>query len=272
MQDAPIGKSSSARTRVSQLIREAGELFTVADVARILKISSVEAARSLSRWRKQGWFVRIKRGLYAAVPIEAETSDRALESPWTLVPKLFGNAYIGGWSAAEHWDLTEQLFRDICVFTAQPVGRRKQVFHNVPFMVMHAPIENHFGTTAIWRMETKVLVSDPARTMIDMLSNPAVGGGIQHVIDCLRQYFENADFKHDLLVEYGDRLGNRAVFKRLGFLTSNLLGEEHPLVAACASRLSKGNAQLDPSLKGAELITRWRLFVHSSTTLIGSSR
>lgn len=267
MQDAPIGKSSLARTRVSQLIREAGELFTVADVARILKVSSVEAARSLSRWRKQGWFVRIKRGLYASVPIEAETSEQALEDAWTLVPKLFGTAYIGGWSATEYWDLTEQIFRDICVFSAQPIGRRKQNFHNIPFIVIHAPFEKQFGTKPIWRKETKVLVSDPAKTIVDMLSNPVVGGGIQHVIDCLRRYFERADFKSDLLLNYGDRLGNRAVFKRLGYLSSQILGEEHPLVAACALRLSKGNAQLDPSLKGDVLITRWRLFVHSSMAL-----
>lgn len=272
MRNIPTGKSSSTRTHVSRLIREAGELFTVDDVARILEVSNAAAARALSRWSEQGWFVRIKRGLYAVVPIEAENNDRALEDAWTLVPKLFGKAYIGGWSAAEHWDLTEQIFRDICVFSAQPVGRRKQVFHNVPFMVMHAPIENHFGTMPVWRMETKILVSDPARTVIDMLSNPEVGGGIQHVIDCLRQHCMSADFKQDLLLDYGDRLNNRAVFKRLGYLASQVLGEDHPLVEACASRLSKGNAQLDPSLKGETLITRWRIFVPSGIAVSGSNR
>jgi hypothetical protein len=28
-----------------------------------------------------------------------------------LVPTLFGQSYIGGWTAAHHWELTEQFFK-----------------------------------------------------------------------------------------------------------------------------------------------------------------
>jgi hypothetical protein len=32
-----------------------------------------------------------------------------MEDPWMLVPQMFSAAYIGGATAAHHWDLTEQL-------------------------------------------------------------------------------------------------------------------------------------------------------------------
>ena len=257
-------RSSRSRERLGKLVREGGEVLTVGDAARILGGDNGEIAKTLARWCSQGWLSRIKRGVYVPVPVEATSPDRAIEDAWVLVPELFGPAYVGGWSAAEHWDLTEQIFRDICVFSARPVPKRHMLIHNIPFVVTHSPTDLHFGTKTIWKKETKLLVSDPTKTIVDMLANPWTGGGVQHVTDCLNEFFKSTHFSSDRLVEYADKLGNGAVFKRLGFLASQTLGESHPLIASCKSRLTKGNAQLDPSLKGERLITRWRLFVSAT--------
>src|SRR5579871_4295607 len=138
-------KSSRSRERLGKLLREGGEVVTVDEAARILGADAVDAAKTLARWCNQGWFSRVKRGVYVPVPVEASSTDRAIEDAWVVVPELFGPAYIGGWSAAEHWDLTEQIFRDICVFTARPVTKRHQLLHNIPFVVTHAATEHHFG-------------------------------------------------------------------------------------------------------------------------------
>jgi predicted transcriptional regulator of viral defense system len=156
-------KTSQSRERLGKLLREGGEVLTVDDAARILGRDNVEAAKTLARWCNQGWLSRIKRGVYVPVPVDAINTDRAIEDAWVLVPELFGNAYIGGWSAAEHWDLTEQIFRDICVFSARPVPKRRSVIHNIPFVVTHAPPETHFGTKTMWKKETKLLISDPTK-------------------------------------------------------------------------------------------------------------
>lgn len=254
---------SQTRMRLGKLLREGGDVLTVENTARILEVGNEDAAKTLARWCKQGWLSRIKRGVYVPVPVESISEDRALEDAWIVIPDLFGPAYVGGWSAAEHWDLTEQIFRDICVFTARPVAKRNQVIHNIPFVVTHVASERQFGTKTVWKKEKKLSVSDPTRTIVDMLSNPWAGGGIEHVVDCFKNYIKSPHFNSKLLVEYADRLGNAAVFKRLGFLAERLLGEDDFLVTACKSRLSKGNAQLDPAMKGDKLVTRWRLFVPS---------
>lgn len=265
------GKSSKSRERLSKLLREGGEVLTVDNTARILDLDNDEAAIALARWRNQGWLARVKRGVYVAVPLEARSAAQALEDAWILVPELFGPAYVGGWSAAEYWDLTEQIFRDICVFTGRPVVKRDQIFHNISFVVTHTPPALHFGTKPVWKKEKKILVSDPAKTIVDMLSNPWTGGGIQHVADCLQEYLKSEHFNERQLIDYAIRLGNGAVFKRLGFLASRLLGDDHPLALACKPHLSRGNSQLDPALKGNKLITRWRLFIPSGIQ-IGSNK
>lgn len=256
----PRGRSRT-RERLGRLLREGGEVLTVANAARILALSRLDASKVLARWSGQGWLTRIKRGIYIPVPVEASSTEATVEDPWALVPELFGQAYVGGWSAAEHWDLTEQIFSDFCVFTMEPVARRRQVFHGIPFAVTHIAANHLFGTQAVWRGQRKIKISDPARTVIDMLSYPWAGGGLSHVMECLESHFRSPDCDPDKLVEYGDRLANAAVFKRLGFLSERFLGSGHELTVSCRSRLSKGNAQLDPSLKGDRLVTRWRLFI-----------
>lgn len=267
---ANSGRSRS-RERLGKLLREGGDVLTIENAARILGIGRGDAAKVLARWCKQGWLSRIKRGVYVPVPVESISKDRALEDAWIVIPDLFGPAYVGGWSAAEHWDLTEQIFRDICVFTTRPVANRHQVIHNIPFVVTHISPDQQFGTKTVWKKEKKLSASDPSRTIVDMLSNPWTGGGIEHVIDCFRNYMKSSHVNPQQLVEYAERLGNAAVFKRLGFLAERLLGEDHLLVPACKSRMSKGNAQLDPALKGDTLITRWRLFVPSMLS-VGTER
>ncbi len=263
MPDNANSGRSRTRERLGKLLRKGGGVLTVENAARILEIESEDAAKALARWCKQGWLSRIKRGVYVPVPVESISKDSALEDAWIIIPDLFGPAYVGGWSAAEHWDLTEQIFRDICVFTARPVAKRHQVIHNVPFVVTHIAPDQQFGTKTVWKKEKKLSVSDPTRTVVDMLSNPWSGGGMEHTIDCFKHYIKSPHLNPGQLLEYAERLGNAAVFKRLGFLAERLLGGDHFLVPACKSRLSKGNAQLDPALRGDKLITRWRLFVPS---------
>ena len=160
--------------------------------------------------------------------------------------------------------MTEQIFKDICVYTCRQVAKRNQTYHNVTFVVTHIPLKNKFGTKPVWKKGKKIQVSDPTRTIVDILADPRVGGGIQHTVDCLEEYLKSAHYRENLLIEYSIRFGNGAVFKRLGFLASQLLGEEHSLTQSCLSHLTKGNAILDPAQKADKLVTKWRLFIPSN--------
>ena len=251
------------RMQLSQVLRGAGEVVSVDDVSGILSIERQAASKLLARWNDQGWVRRLRRGFYAPVPITALGQEQVLEDPWVIIPELFGPACIGGWSAAEHWGLTEQLFRSTCVFTSRLIREKEQTIEGIPFVLKHVRPEMLFAMRPVWRGTVKIDVSDPAKTIIDMLDDPAIGGGIRHVADCLTAYFERDDASGGELLTIADRLGNRAVFKRLGFLAERLPGQQE-LAAACRERLSQGTAKLDPSAPCPNMITRWRLWVPPS--------
>jgi predicted transcriptional regulator of viral defense system len=166
----------------------------------------------------------------------------------------------GGHTAAEHWDLTEQIFKDILVMTAQAVRQKCQERHGALFSLKHIDQQKLFGTQTVWRHQTRVPVSDVHRTIVDMLDDSAVGGGIQHVADCLAAYLRRGDRDDEKLIEYAVRLANGAVFKRLGFLAERL-PEGAELAHLCESHLSGGHAKLDPAQEGPRVVTKWRLLV-----------
>src|SRR5258708_38184299 len=113
--------------RLAAVLRAGGELVTVDDVVGTLKVSRPAAARILARWGDQHWLKRLRRGLYAPVPLALSPDEQVLEDPWTLVPELFSPGYVGGATAAQHWDLTEQLFRTVFVYTTRPLRRAEQI-------------------------------------------------------------------------------------------------------------------------------------------------
>ena len=112
----------------------------------------------------------------------------------------------------------------------------------------------------------KINVADPTRTILDVLDTPALGGGIRSVLDMLKTYLASKYRDPQLLIRYADQFGNRAVFKRLGYLAAIFFPSEVELVAECRKRLSAGNAKLDPKLPADRLITTWRLWVPAGFT------
>jgi len=256
----PIPKG---RAQLSQVLQVAGELVSVDAVTKALQIDRRKATKLLARWGMQGWVKRLQRGLYAPVPIASLGQTQVLDDPWLIVPSLFGPAYIGGWTAAEHWGLTEQIFRSVCVLTTRPVRGKEKNVQGVDFSVKQISRQALFGTKTLWRGKVKVEVSSPSKTIVDMLDDPAIGGGIRHVSDCLDQYLGGKNGTPDELVSVAARLGNGAVFKRLGFLAERAGGPEK-LIAECQKRLTTGNAKLDPAIPCRKLVKRWRLWIPRS--------
>ncbi len=254
----PVGRQSLAN-----LVRSAGDVIRIADAQASLQVSRSDAAKRLARWAEQGWLRRVGPGLYAPAALDSLDREHVLDDPWVLVPALYGTCYVGGRTAAEHWDLTEQLFNDIVVLTTKAVSQRNQRHHGARFTLKHVQARKIFGTTPLWRHRTKVEISDVHRTIVDMLDDPALGGGMQHVADCLTVYLGRADRDDARLIDYANRVANGAVFKRLGFLSDGVEGAV-PLSDACARRLTAGNAQLDPAIKGQRLVTKWRLWIPQS--------
>ena len=256
------GAIPRGRRNLAAVLRHANEIVRVDDVVSVLDVTRSAATKLLSRWTRQGWLRRVGTGAYAAAQLDSLDSERVLDDPWVLVPALYEPAYIGGWTAAEHWDLTEQLFRPVVVMTTRHVHVKHQMRHGTPFLLRHIHSRKFFGTKAVWRNRTRVLVSDVHRTLVDLLDDPSANGGAQHVDDCLAAYLSRPDRDDTVLIDYAEILDNGAVLKRLGFLVERR-GDSR-LADACRAGLTQGYAKLDPSLPCPVAVHPWRLRIPSN--------
>ena len=251
---------SKRQSRLAELMRSTKGVIRVDDVVNVLKVNRPQANKILSNWHNQGVLRRVSHGLY----VPAKPSDlgqaQILEDPWVLVPELFDPGYVAGWSAAEHWELTEQVFRSICVLSSKRTEYGNREIQGVNFYIKFIPKNQVFGLKTIWKGPLKISISDPHKTILDMLSDPYLGAGLQHTFDCFKQYILNYRNELHTILEYADKISNGALFKKLGYF-AELNNLDSQFIAHCQKRLTKGYSILDSSAKNEKLITRWRIWV-----------
>jgi predicted transcriptional regulator of viral defense system len=253
---------STRQKRLATILRYSSGTIRVDDAMDALNLGRAHAAKLLAGWNRQGVLRRVARGLYVPVQPTALGKTQVLEDPWILVPELYSPGYVGGWSALEHWELTEQLFRSVCVLTSKRSNYGTAEYQGVNFFVKHIPEDQVFGTKTIWRDQIKISISDPCKTILDIIDDPYLGSGLQHTVDCLKEFKQLYGKQSDLdkLLTYAKQIGNGALFKKLGFL-AEALGFEQFLIDECANNLTTGYAQLDKTATDKSLVTKWRLWI-----------
>ena len=262
--DLYAGVTGRRRRQLMMLCRAFSGPFDATQAAKVLGTDVVRTHHLLANLAKTGWLARVRHGWYICVPIEASEPSEWREDPWVVAAAFFSPGFIGGWSALEYWGLTEQIFNVIYVFAGKKVKSARQTIQGTDFLIRTVPERTLFGTRRVWRQRVPVNVSDPHRTIIDILDVPAAAGGILHASEVLQTYFESEHSDQETLLQYGDRLGRGTVFKRLGYLAERASLANVDFVEACRSRITKGLSQLDPNgpPKG-RIIARWNLRVNT---------
>lgn len=251
------GISATGRGELAQVLGARPRVLTVETATSALGVSARDAAKKLARWAEAGWLKRVRRGLYIPVPVDA-APDSWSEDPLVLADAVWSSCYFTGWTAANHWGLTEQTFRTVLLKTTTRVRAGKQRLLDFEFLVSHIPSNQLWGTVPVWRQDVRIEMADATRTMLDILDAPALGGGIRHAADILGNYLEQHDAAK--LVAYADRLENRTVFKRLGYLIGALGLDRPDLIGECRKRLSSGTSLLDPDAPAeGPRATEWSL-------------
>jgi len=238
--------------------------ITVNDVIDSFPYNRELTNQILRRLCEKGWLQRLKRGIYTIVPLNSKTAEPIIEESWPLAMELFKPSFISGWSAAEHWDLTEQIFNKISVITTIPQRNIIQKYGGVSFRTRTVPKSKYFGTKKIWFGSKIVEVADPSRLILDILDFPKFGGGGRHALDTLTQYFNSEYCQPDLLLEYAKKYKRGAVFKRLGFLAEKLnYNITKQWLNECRDNISAGISELDPGgAKIGKIIQRWNIKVN----------
>lgn len=258
--DNASGISKNHRDLLSRLHRDYPRPFKIDDATATLGLPRPKVRSLLRYWCARGWLSRIRRGIYITVPLDASSPSEWGEDPWIVANTVFSPCYIGGWSAAEHWGLTDQIFADVVAFTTSSVRDRSPVVKRTKYVLTRTPDWKFFSLASVWRNNVRISVSSPSRTVADMLNMPRLGGGMKHVSEITGEYFAGEHRNDDELRVCLERLKNRAAIKRLGYVIEALNTNAPDIVAFCLENVSAGYSKLDPSRPACgKLVRRWNL-------------
>lgn len=243
-----------------------GGVIDVRESARALGISPRTASARLAAWVRAGWLARVRRGVYLVVPLEAESqAQTTAEDPWVLASVLFSPCYIAGWSAAEHWGLTEQLFRSTFVATTAHIRSRNVSHLGAVFTLARVKSERLQHLTAVWRGSTRVSTSSRERTIVDAAVDPHWLGGFRHLADVFATYVSSPSASAEALLRELQRSGNGAAAKRAGYLAEQLWPSAHGLIDGALKLRSAGVVKLDPAISSrGRKSSRWGLWLNVS--------
>jgi len=103
-----------------------------------------------------------------------------------------------------------------------------------------------------------IRVAMVGRTFLDMLREPELCGGIQHVVDTYREY---GGKYLKLIIDEVDKHGTSVEQARAGYLLETVCGLSNPKINAWASKVQRGGSRkLDPQAEYAPFFSeRWAL-------------
>ncbi len=256
------GVSGEGRAELTAVFGAGRRVVSVADAAGVWATDRAVAAKRLARWAESGWVRRVRQGLYLAVPVDASDPASWTEDPWYLADIVWSPCYVTGWTAANHWSLTDQVFRSTIVVTAQRVRRVVDDLAGVPFVVHHQPESTMgWGLVGEWRHDRRVKVASPERAVVEMLARPSMAGGVRHLAEIIDSYL--ASSSQVVLIDALDRLSSGAAYKRLGYLVEALNIDAAELTEHCQLHLTEGFIDLDPDVGAVgRRSNRWRLKVN----------
>ena len=252
----PLSKTES--TLLASLAERGRNIFTLEDVTSTSGIPYEYAKVIVSRLVKKKWLIRLARGKYIIVPLEAGVKSQYTEHGFVIASHLVEPYYIGYWSALNYHGLSEQV--PSVVFVVSSKRRKDRTILDTRFRFITIKKSKMFELIEVNISNSKVKISGVEKTVADCLDHPEYCGGLEEIAKAL--FFEHKELDMKKIIENADEIGNKTIIKRLGYLLDLFEYHEYEHLFKDV-KLSKGYPKLDPKLpeKGT-FNDRWKLLIN----------
>ncbi len=222
-------------------------IITLAHAARVLGLQQRPATIRMAHLAAKGWVRRIRRGVFLLIPAnEPHPQEECARDPEALAEALFAPCYLGGWSAAAYQGLPGVKRRGIFVATSTRVRRRSIRAEGFRYHLAHVPPGHVPGHGLDPVRFGDMLVSGPARTIVDALCNPGWLGGAIYLSDALKVHRFSPHWDEEYFADILEAIGTGAAHKRLGMLIEARQIPTQGLLRRAVARRTSGVIDLDP--------------------------
>jgi predicted transcriptional regulator of viral defense system len=251
-------------------IQQFGPIFSMDQVETLVDPNT---PRSRLRWTlsaliRSGRLEPLKRGVYAL-----KVAPPGMEvHPFAVAVAIIQPSAVSHWSALSHHGFTTQVPKMVQVSTPskvvtpemrqgkayRPRGRTVWRALGVEVEFIHVRPRAFFGHQKIWVSNwNQGLITNPERTVLDLVARPEVFGGLAAALDILEEILPRIDEQR--LIRYGLEYQVGAVIKRLGWCLESL-GVAGSLLTPLQKFPVRNVTMLDPRASRSKFTNeRWQI-------------
>ena len=227
----------------------------------VKKIAGREATARMILWRlsRSGRLIRVKEGLYAAIPPEQVGSDYEVDRYILIDHAMASKGALAFHSALELHGTAYSQFTT--VYYLSRTQNKPFEFQDISFRVVTS--KELFGITNTVRDGITLPVTDKERTFLDCIRRPDLCGGLEEYLKSIDGFTMMSPLK---LMDHLERFGEKSLYQRSGFILDLLKGRiqvEEELLEIILSRVGSSPCYLVPGMrrKGQKLVKKWNVIV-----------
>ena len=180
------------------------DMFTVPELETLSGLGHRKLIEALSRLVSVGSLSRIERGVYCT---------RNFRNINAIATKIVKDSAIAYWTALNLHGMTEQIPNVVFVQSCNP-KTDKEIF-GVRCKFVRVKKDAYTGIMQMGYGSDSFNVTDREKTLIDCFCLPGYSGGYAELL----RAFSAADPDAGKLLEYGKKVGNLSVLKRMAYLS-----------------------------------------------------
>ena len=202
---------------------------------------------------RKRWLLRLERGKYLILPLEAGMEGLYSVHEFVVAAHLVQPYAIAYASALSFHALSNLMPHTVFVATTRRKVEVSVEELGLRFQFVTLASHKFFGLQTVTIEDQPVRITTPSKTLVDGLDRPDLCGGIVELVKGLSRYAgADADASTDSgrrwaqLTADAQQLGNRTVFKRLGYLAQVLGLDAGEWIDRWRVEISSGETLLDP--------------------------
>ena len=188
------------------------QVFTFEEARRKLKLSASSLYKMLHELLRDGYILRIKKTVYAVVPVEA--AGRAhTPNKYLVAAKLQKKSYLSYHTALELHGVAESAYNT--VYVSVPWQARSFQFQGTTYFFVTK--YDSFGLTKVKVEGIPLMVSDREKTILDGIDRLKYVGGLEEYLKSVSS-FPSIDVSR--LIRYLKLSNKKALYAKAGWLLS----------------------------------------------------
>ena len=202
---------------IARLSYEKASLFTKEQFDRWFGFNQALRKQVIFRLKKKGILTAIKRGVYFYSPLESGPAGSNINE--FLIPSIFfpnNNYYIGYSTMYNYYGFTDQIFQAMYILNTSL--QREKTIGSMQFKMVKIPMSRMYGLEKIKIKDTKLIVSDKERTLVDLIYFSEPVGGLKRAFEIFKEQIKGRKIGTDKLLRYALKFPNIATRKRIGFI------------------------------------------------------